>query len=139
MSTEVRATESVAGVVPIRDEWVAIVDALYHQVEGWAKALDWATRRDPEWFDEPGLGRYQVWRLLVHAPEGRLVFKPVARRVTGAQGLIDLFVLPSYDPMLLVRHDDGEWRIHSFADTSDSRPWAESTFVALAREMFARA
>ena len=139
MSPEVRATDPAEGEEHVRDEWIAIVDALYRQVEGWAKAQEWATRRDPEWLEEDGLGRYQVWRLLVHAPEGRLVFKPMARLVFGAQGLIDLFVLPSYDPMMLVRHDDGGWRIHSFEDTSESRPWAESTFVELAHEMFARA
>jgi hypothetical protein len=139
MSTETRAIEPTANLEPLRDEWIADVDAFLSGVEHWAKTQEWATRRDPEWIEEDGLGRYQVWRLLVHSPEGRVVFKPIAREVAGATGLIDLFVLPSYEPLMLVRHEDGAWTIQPVGRPDSSKPWTESSFLETVRELFGKA
>src|SRR5262245_9886124 len=94
----------------VRDEWVAAVEQLVRDAETWSQGQGWAVRKEPKTITEDRLGSYTVPRLLIHASSGRLLLDPVARYIPGATGLVDLYVLPSYDPVLVPRSADG-WHL----------------------------
>ena len=109
----------------VRDEWVTAVEQLIRETETWSQAQGWATRREPKTATEDRLGAYTVPRLLIHAPDGRLLLDPIARYVPDALGVVEFCALPSYDSVRLGRTGDG-WLLHS--DDADARPWSEEVF-----------
>ena len=84
------------------------------------------------------MGQYTVPRLLIQATAGRLLLDPVARYVPGAMGVVDLYVLPSYDAAMISRTDDG-WRLHPIGADDVPQPWSEETFVQTALQLLATA
>jgi len=138
MTQTVLPTKAVDNWEGIRDEWVASVEQLVGDAEVWARKQDWAVRRDAKTIQEDRLGQYTVPRLLIHATAGRLLLDPVARYVPGAMGVVDLYVLPSYDAVMISRADDG-WRLHPIGADEVPQPWSEDTFVHTALQLLATA
>lgn len=119
----------------VRDEWVAAVDRLIGEAEGWAHRQDWATRREPKRIIEESLGPYEVPRLLIHGGLGRLLLDPIAREIVGADGSIEFCALPSYDGMTIARIAGG-WFLFPENDAEGPRlPWSEAAFVESARRL----
>ena len=138
MTQTVLPTKAVDNWEGIRDEWVASVEQLVGDAEVWARKQDWAVRRDAKTIQEDRLGQYTVPRLLIHATAGRLLLDPVARYVPGAMGAVDLYVLPSYDAVMISRADDG-WRLHPIGADEIPQPWCEEAFVHTALQLLATA
>jgi hypothetical protein len=122
----------------IRDEWVSAVDGLIRDAEEWSQRQDWASRRSPKVITDDPIGPYTVPQLLIQGTFGRLLLDPVTRFVPGATGLIDLYVIPSYDAVLIVRTDKG-WHIHLSVTKDERRPWSEEAFVETALQLGASA
>ena len=131
-------TKAVENWEGVRDEWVAAVEQLVGDAEGWAHKHDWAVRREPKIIQEDRLGQYTVPRLLIHATAGRLLLDPVARYVPGALGVVDLYVLPAYDAVMVSRTDDG-WRLHPIGADDVPQTWSEESFVQTALQLLATA
>ena len=138
MTQSVLPTKAVQNWEGVRDEWIAAVEQLVGDAEVWACKQDWAVRREAKTIREDRLGQYTVPRLLIHATAGRLLLDPVARYVPGALGVVDLYVLPSYDAVLISRADDG-WRLHPSVAEEVPQPWSEETFVQTALQLLATA
>ena len=138
MTQTVLPTKAVDNWEVIRDEWVASVEQLVGDAEVWARKQDWAVRRDAKTIQEDRLGQYTVPRLLIHATAGRLLLDPVARYVAAALGVVDLYVLPSYDAVMISRADDG-WRLHPIGADEVPQPWSEEAFVHTALQLLATA
>jgi hypothetical protein len=136
MASSTLPTKPVENWEQVRDEWVAAVESVVRDAEAWSKNQGWATRLDPKTIREDRLGEYTVPRLLIHTLDGRLLLVPVARYVGGADGRIDLFLMPSYDSVPITRTAGG-WSIHPTGDADDSRPWSEATFVETAQRLVA--
>jgi hypothetical protein len=86
---------------------------------------------------EPLLGAYSAPRLLIHTLEGRLLLDPVTRFAAGAQGLVELSVMPSYDSVRITRAN-GAWDIQPDPPDDPSRQWTEEAFVTTVRESLRR-
>lgn len=113
----------------IRDDWIAEINRLFHEVEVWSERQGWATLRDDRTITEDRLGSYRVPVLLVHTMQGRVLLSPIVRYVFGAKGLIDLNVYPSFDPVVsLVQRDDG-WRFQDRDSEELGEAWSEESFV----------
>jgi hypothetical protein len=112
----------------VRDEWIAAVQQLIQEVESWAQKQGWAVRREPKKVEEFRIGTYEVPQLLIQLPAGRFLLDPVARFVTGADGLIDLYVLPSYDAVMISRNQDG-WFLHPSDQEGPRQTLSEQSFV----------
>jgi hypothetical protein len=138
MTQTVLPTKAVDNWEGIRDEWVASVEQLVGDAEIWAGKQDWAVRREAKSIREDRLGQYTVPRLLIQATAGRLLLDPVARYVPGVLGVVDLYVLPSYDAVMISRADDG-WRLHPIGADDVPQPWSEETFVHTALQLLATA
>jgi hypothetical protein len=95
-------------------------------------------RRDEKTIREDRLGQYTVPRLLMHATTGRLLLDPVARYVPGATGVVDLYVLPSYDAVMISRTEDG-WCLHPIQADAAPQAWSEQAFIEMAQQLLASA
>jgi hypothetical protein len=103
----------------VRDEWVRAVEQLVTDVEGWCKANDWPTRRIDKRLEESKIGEYVVPALLIQVDLVKLLLEPVARFVPGADGVVDLYLMPQYDDTASIYRRNGIWQIH-YAVTGDA-------------------
>jgi hypothetical protein len=95
----------------VRDEWVRAVEQLIADVEGWCKANDWPTRRIEKHIEESKIGEYVVPALVIQVDLVKLMLEPGARFVSGADGVCDLYRMPQYDDVAVVRWCDGNWQL----------------------------
>lgn len=93
----------------VRDEWVRAVEQLVSEVEGWCRANDWPTRRIEKHVEEHPIGEYIVPALIFQVDLAKLMLEPGARFVTGCEGIFDLYRMPQYDDVAVVRWQGGEW------------------------------
>ena len=138
MTPSVLPVKAVENWEQVRDEWVAAVEQLVRDAEGWAQKQEWAVRRDVKTVREDRLGQYTVPRLLIHSTTGRLLLDPVVRYVPGAMGVVDLYVLPSYDSVMISRTDEG-WHLHPIDPNGIPQAWSERAFVETAQQLMATA
>jgi hypothetical protein len=116
------------------EEWIGEVRQLIQNARAWAEKRDWAVKQDQKIITEEIFGTYEAPLLLIHTPQGRLLFEPIARYVLGAEGRFDFCVMPSYDSIPLVKTDDG-WEFYSTARKDLSLPWSEKAFETVALEL----
>lgn len=93
-------------------EWLGHLDNLVSDVEGWAKASGWRTRRIEKTVSERPLGKYRVPVLLLEKDAVEVVLNPVARRIPGADGAVDLYRSPAYDDIATLYLEQGRWVVH---------------------------
>jgi|SRR5579872_5651619 len=116
-------------------DWVTEVNEVVQQVSAWAKANGWRTLTNHKVITEDFIGKYEVPRLLVHRPDGKLLLDPIARYVAGAAGRFELCAIPSYDSVLLVRADSG-WRFFSTSRKKDiDLAWSNESFVTVCNKL----
>jgi hypothetical protein len=74
----------------------------------------------------------------------RVLLDPVARFTPGADGVVDLYLMPAYDDIATLYLVNGEWRLHyMFASTptvatleqADAIPLSKETIAQLLNEM----
>ncbi len=96
----------------IREEWIARLNRLVDDVETWAKALDWTTRRIDKPMKDSLIGPYQAPGLLMQKEFTRIILDPIGRATPGSEGLVDLYVMPAFDDIASLYFSDGRWNIH---------------------------
>ena len=114
-------TKPVENWERIRDEWVRAVEELVRKVESWCQAEGWPTRQIEKRIVEARLGEYVVPALLIQIELTKLMLEPVARFVPGAEGVVDLYLMPGYDDMASIYLRGGEWQIQ-YTVTGDAIP-----------------
>jgi len=96
----------------VRAEWLECLNALASQVKGWAEKSRWRTRVVSKPTRDPVLGRYDVPLLLMERDGVEIALNPVSRFVPGADGAVDLYVVPAYDEVASLYYDDDRWTLH---------------------------
>ncbi len=128
----------------IMDDWLVRLTALIELVEGWVTASGWSTRRIEKKMQDSDLGTYQAPALLMQEATTRIILEPIARSAPGADGVVDLYLLPAYDDIAsLYFYADG-WNIHypspddplvSAIEEIPPRPLSAETLKAVLDEM----
>ncbi|HET6882413.1 MAG TPA: hypothetical protein VFI31_19765 [Pirellulales bacterium] len=95
-----------------RAAWVQRVKALVDQVETWAKELDWSTRRVEKKIEDSFIGDHRVPALLMQEDTCRVLLEPVGRATAGAEGVVDLYLLPAYDDIATLYYYNQRWNLH---------------------------
>ena len=116
------------------DMWTADVQTVINQAKAWAEKRGWSTIQDQKIITEEIIGTYEVPRLLIHTPMGRLLLEPVARSIIGAEGRFDFCVIPSYDSVMLVK-TNGTWTFFSNTQKNLEQSWSEESFEKVAHEL----
>jgi len=96
----------------VKAEWLDRLNALVGEVESWARAAGWRTRRISKTVNERQLGTYKVPVLLMEKDTVEVVLNPVARSVPGADGAVDMYVAPAYDDIASLYFEGDHWVVH---------------------------
>ena len=120
-----------------RTTWVDRVSSLVDQVEQWARAMGWSTRRVEKKLDDARIGKHRVPALLMQVDTCRVLLEPVARSIPGAEGVIDLYLMPAYDDIASLYYYGDRWNLHYvFPDTKAVAKVREAETTPVSRETF---
>jgi hypothetical protein len=95
-----------------RAVWIDRVSSLVRAVEQWARELGWSTRRVEKKLDDAWIGKHQVPALLMQEDTCRLMLEPVGRSTPGAEGVVDLYLMPAYDDIASLYYYGDRWNLH---------------------------
>jgi hypothetical protein len=98
--------------VRARVRWIGLVSDLVREVEQWSRELGWATRRIDKRLDDSRIGRHQVPALLLQEDTCRILLEPVGPSAPGAEGVVDLYLMPAYDDIASLYYYEDRWNIH---------------------------
>ena len=98
--------------------FLGLVHELVRQVAVWAEPAGWATSRYAKRMCAPDRSVFEIPALYLQRGPTRLLLDPVAFDVPGAEGLVDLYLMPTYDDMASLYFREGRWAIH-YAHPSD--------------------
>jgi hypothetical protein len=103
-------------------------------VTKWSEAQGWTVERARKEINEEGLGRYDAPSLTIHVPGGEILLQPVALRVIGGEGRVDLRARPTLARVKLLPTKNG-WGIMTDSNVPLRQPWDANTFVQLVRDL----
>ncbi len=112
-----------------RDEWIAAVERLIADAEGWSRSRGWRPERQRKAVRDDPAGPYEVPQLWIWAA-GRAVFlDPTSRFLPVGKGIADIYLWPEMDAVMIPWTDDG-WQVHLPAGRFDIEPlpWSEPAF-----------
>ena len=75
-------------------------------------AVQLTTRRIEKRLDDSGVGTHKVPALLLQEDTVRVLLEPVSRRAPGAEGVVDLYLMPAFDDIATLYFYDGGWQLH---------------------------
>ena len=80
--------------------------------EEWVEPHDWVTKEYPKKMRDVDLQIYPISALFLQKGPVRVLLDPVAYDVPGAEGVVDLYLMPTYDDMASLFFEKGKWTIH---------------------------
>ncbi len=137
MSSAKSSTSSSESRDDVREKWLERLTQLMGQVEQWAKELDWSTRRIEKRMEDSQLGKYLAPALLMQEGTLRLLLDPIARSAPGAEGIVDLYLMPAYDDIASLYFHNSEWHVHYvFSEDPSVAPVRNIESQPLSKEAF---
>jgi hypothetical protein len=94
-----------------RANWIDGVSSLVDMIEGFVRQWDWSTRRVDKLIRDSRVGDHRLPALLMQKGTTRLFLEPVGRSAPGSQGVVDLYLMPSYDDIASLYLRDGAWHL----------------------------
>jgi len=137
MATANAPNETSLNVEALRAEWLSRLGELINQIECWAKTDDWSTRRIEKKMEDSQIGKYQAPALLLQKETTRLLLEPIGRSAPGADGVVDLYLMPAYDDIASLYFWDGGWNLHyMFSGTPGVATNQDAKSTSLSKETF---
>jgi hypothetical protein len=127
-----------------RANWIDRVNALVGQVEQWAKEMGWSTRRIEKKLDDSWIGKHRVPALLMQEDLCRVLLEPLGRSSLGAEGLVDLYLMPAYDDIARLYYNGNQWNLRymfpgakpaATVREAESKPLSKETLAKVLAEM----
>jgi hypothetical protein len=90
--------------------------------------------------DDSRIGRHVVPALLMQEDTCRILLEPIARSAPGAEGVVDLYLMPAYDDIAVLFYYSDRWNLHYNMDrgTNSVRPVSEAEAMPLSKEALAK-
>ncbi len=132
----------------IRNDWLACLSDLVRTIKSWAERYGWKTREITKSMKDSFLGEYRAPALLMQRETVEVILNPVSRFVPGADGAVDLYLLPTYDDIASLYLIAGEWKLYyvfhdGSATAKDHGPevlaLSEGTIIRVLNELVAYA
>lgn len=95
-----------------REQWQARMSALVQQIAGWVDPEEWVTKRYPKRMRGADGSVFEVASLVLQKGPTRLLLDPIAPESPGTEGIVDLYLMPTYDDMASLYLTKGGWQIH---------------------------
>jgi len=105
------ATEEIA-MSKQRSQFQKRVKALVKQVRDWVEPHEWITKPYPKKMRDVDHQVFEIPALFLQKGPTRVLLDPVAYDVPGAEGVVNLYLMPTYDDMASLYFENGEWVIH---------------------------
>jgi len=96
----------------LRDEWLRRLSGLIQNARDWASELGWATKEIEISKSDSRWGKYKAPALLLQEDNIRILLEPIASSAPGADGVVDLYLMPAYDDIASLYFYDNNWHIH---------------------------
>ena len=80
-------------------------------VEGWAKDFGWSTKRIDKKIEDARLGNHKAAGLVMQEDTVRVLLEPISASAPGSDGLVDLYLMPGYDDIASLYHQEGGWHV----------------------------
>jgi hypothetical protein len=134
--------------VTARHLWLKKLKKLVSTVKRWADEFDWATRVVDKKMEDADIGNYKAPGLLLQRETVRLFLEPVARTAPGTEGVVDLYLMPSYDDIASLYYYKNRWNVHYKLETeptvgnileAEAKPLTKETLGKVFDEMKAHA
>jgi hypothetical protein len=122
----------------VRTEWLRDLHDLASQIKGWVEPAGWRTRLVSKPLRDEGLGRYEVPLLLMERDGVQIALNPVSRFVPGADGAVDLYVVPAYDEVASLYFKGREWTLHYVFRTEGAVRVREAEAMKLSEQTLTR-
>lgn len=106
------ATNSASSPAQIQQEWEGRLSALISELDTWAQELGWSTRKIDKQLKDSLIGTHRVPALLMQEGTVRVFAEPIARSAPGADGVVDLYLMPAYDDIASLYFVNGDWQLH---------------------------
>jgi hypothetical protein len=95
-----------------RSQYQKQVKALVKRVRAWVEPHEWTTKPYPKKMRVVDQQIFEVPALFLQKGPTRVLLDPVAYDVPGAEGVVDLYLMPTYDDMATLYFENGEWMFH---------------------------
>ena len=95
-----------------RDQFQKRVEALVKQVREWVEPHEWVTKPYPKKMRDVDRQVFEIPALFLQKGPTRVLLDPIAFDVPGAEGVVDLYLMPTYDDMASLYFESGRWVIH---------------------------
>lgn len=102
-----------------RDHFQHRVAELVESVRAWTAPHDWVAQEYAKKLRDGENQLYSLPALLLQKGPTRVLLDPVAYDVPGTEGVVDLYLMPTYDDMATLYFTDGVWQVH-YAFPSDA-------------------
>jgi hypothetical protein len=112
-------------------------------VERWTQELGWSTRRIEKRMEDSEVGSYQAPALLMQEETTRALLEPIGRSAPGADGVVDLYLMPAYDDIASIYFENGAWHLlhtsvgsaHATTSQVEAKPLSKETLQEVLRAM----
>jgi hypothetical protein len=140
MSDPVTRDSQIENPEDVLAHWQDRLNMLVHDVKEWVERAGWRTRRIEKPTDDRKLGKHTVPVLLMEKDTVEVALNPVSPLVPGAEGAVDLYLVPAYDDIASLYFHRGQWVIHyAFsADSRETHPSIEAEGMPLSEETIIR-
>jgi len=104
--------------VALLHPWLVLLFDLITSVDEWAKSLDWATKKVDKPMEDTEIGAYTAAALVMQKDFTRILLEPVGRNAPGAEGVVDLYLMPGLDDVASLYYYRNRWNLHYMAPGS---------------------
>ena len=131
-----------------RDRWRERLDDLVGKVRGWVESEHWVTKPYPKKMRDSDGTVFEVPSLFMQKGPTRLLLDPIAYDAPGSDGVVDLYLMPTYDDAASLIFVDDRWQIHyafpdqpagAGIDQPDVMELSENSIIRVLDEIFAHA
>lgn len=112
MATTEISKDQAANKERSRRAWLDRLTGLVTTIEGWARDLDWSTRRIETRMEDLEIGNYKGPALIIQKETVRAILHPIGRSAPGVEGVVDFYLMPAYDDIASLYFYDDRWHLH---------------------------
>ena len=99
--------------MPDREKFATLVKDLITQVEANLDDPEWVKKRYMKKMRDADRSVYEVQFLTLQKGPVRLSLDPTGYDIPGAEAAVDLYLMPTYDPLATFYNEGGHWYLHS--------------------------
>lgn len=105
--------------VALLHPWLVLLFDLITSVDEWARSLDWVTKKVDKPMEDTEIGTYKAVALVIQKDVTRILLEPVGRNAPGAEGVVDLYLMPGLDDIASLYYYKRRWNLHYIAPGSE--------------------